>query len=88
MFRDICEQFEVELIEFNGETDHLHMLIHYPPKVCLSHLVNSLKGVSSRMFAKEFGRIQIKQYDDDAEFDQLILKNPEETANSARKLKI
>nr|WP_051789375.1 IS200/IS605 family transposase [Endozoicomonas montiporae] len=48
IFRHVCNEFEVELIEFNGETDHIHLLIHYPPKVQLSKLVNSLKGVSSR----------------------------------------
>jgi putative transposase len=62
MFKSICDQFEVELIEFNGETDHIHLLIHYPPKVCISSLVNSLKGVSSRMFAKKFGRIHKYYY--------------------------
>ena len=40
--------FETELVEFNGEYDHVHLLINYPPKVNLSRLVNSLKGVSSR----------------------------------------
>jgi REP element-mobilizing transposase RayT len=32
----------------NGERDHVHLLVIYPPKVRLSELVNSLKGVSSR----------------------------------------
>ena len=33
---------------------HVHLLIHYPPKVSLSKLVNSLKGVSSRYLRKHF----------------------------------
>ncbi|WP_285711160.1 IS200/IS605 family transposase, partial [Microtetraspora sp. NBRC 16547] len=40
--------------EFNGEHDHVHLLIHYPPKVALSKLVNSLKGVSARLLRKEY----------------------------------
>ena len=44
----VCEDFEAVLIEANGEDDHVHLLIEYPPKVALSTLVNSLKGVSSR----------------------------------------
>ena len=44
----VCEKFEAEIQEFNGEQDHVHLLITYPPKVALSKLVNSLKGVSSR----------------------------------------
>ena len=44
----VCEKFEAEIQQFNGEQDHVHLLITYPPKVALSKLVNSLKGVSSR----------------------------------------
>ena len=48
LFRKVCEDFDVELVEFNGETDHVHLVVNYPPTVQLSRLVNSLKGVSSR----------------------------------------
>lgn len=48
LMRNICKSFDVKLIEFNGEYDHVHLLVHYPPKVMLSKLVNSLKGASSR----------------------------------------
>ena len=48
LFRSVCEDFETELVEFDGEEDHVHLLVNYPPKVQLSTLVNSLKGVSSR----------------------------------------
>ena len=40
------KNFEVNLIEFNGEHDHVHLLIKYPPKIQLSKLINSIKGVS------------------------------------------
>ncbi len=54
IFESVCADFEVELREFNGERDHVHLLVNYPPKVRLSELVNSLKGVSSRLLKKEF----------------------------------
>ncbi len=54
IMREVCADFEVELREFNGEHDHVHLLVHYPPKVALSKLVNSLKGVSSRRLRQEF----------------------------------
>jgi len=55
VFRDVCLDFESELKEFNGEGDHVHLLINYPAKVAVSKLVNSLKGVSSRHIrAKQF----------------------------------
>ena len=50
----VCQDFGVELVEFNGETEHVHLLINFPPTVTLSKLVNSLKGVSSRLMRKEF----------------------------------
>ncbi|MGW2557030.1 IS200/IS605 family transposase [Streptomyces sp. NPDC001635] len=45
--RKVCEDFGAELREFNGETDHVHLLVHYPPRIALSRLVGSLKGVSA-----------------------------------------
>lgn len=48
LFKKVCEDFDVELIEVDGEGDHVHLLLHYPPKVSVAKLVNSLKGVSSR----------------------------------------
>ena len=57
IFESVCADFEVRLQEFNGESDHVHLLVHYPPKVRLSELVNSLKGVSSRRLKQEFPEI-------------------------------
>ncbi|MFG2076825.1 IS200/IS605 family transposase [Nonomuraea maritima] len=54
IMRDVCLDFETELAEFNGETNHVHLLVNFPPKVALSRLVNSLKGVSSRRMRQEF----------------------------------
>ena len=48
IFEWVCFEFESTLVEFDGEDDHVHLLVHYPPKVSISKLVNSLKGVSSR----------------------------------------
>ena len=53
IFSSVCADFEAELVECDGEDDHIHLLINYPPKVAVSKLVNSLKGVSSRMIRKK-----------------------------------
>ena len=56
--RNVCGDFSAELREFNGEDDHVHLLVEYPPKVAVSALVNSLKGVSARRLRSEFtGRV-------------------------------
>lgn len=49
VFTKVCADFESELVEFGGADDHVHLLVVYPPKVSVSRLVNSLKGVSSRL---------------------------------------
>lgn len=54
IMRAVCEDFEVELVEFTRESNHVHLLVNFPPKVALSKLVNSLKGVSSRRLRLEF----------------------------------
>jgi putative transposase len=53
IFASVCADFEAELIEFDGEDEHVHLLVVYPPKVAVSSLVNSLKGVSSRLIRKK-----------------------------------
>lgn len=53
IFISVCADFEAELTEFDGEDDHVHLLVVYPPKVAVSSLVNSLKGVSSRLIRKK-----------------------------------
>ena len=52
--RAVCADFETELVECNGENNHVHLLVNFPPKVALAKLVNSLKGVSSRRLRQEF----------------------------------
>ena len=42
IFASVCRNFEAELVEFDGEDDHVHLLVVYPPKVAISSLVNSL----------------------------------------------
>jgi putative transposase len=52
--RKVCAGVGAEPREFNGEASHVHPRVNFPPKVALSKLVNSLKGVSSRRMRPEF----------------------------------
>jgi putative transposase len=54
VFTDVCADFGATLTEFNGEDDHVHLLVEYPPTVQLTKLVNSLKGVSSRRLRQKY----------------------------------
>lgn len=60
LFAKICEDFGATLEELNGERDHVHLLVTYPPKISVSSLVNSLKGASSRVLRSE--RPDISKY--------------------------
>lgn len=55
IFRDTLKKWDGELLEFNGEADHVHLLMSVNPKVQPSKLVNNLKTVSSRLIRKEYG---------------------------------
>lgn len=51
---DLCDKWEVDLIEFNGEEDHVHLLIDIHPNIMPSKFVNNLKTVTSRLIRKEY----------------------------------
>ncbi|MGW3734000.1 IS200/IS605 family transposase [Streptomyces sp. NPDC005148] len=61
IMRAMCADFECELIEFNGENKHVHLLVNFPPKIALSKLVYSLKSVSSRRLRQEYPEL-VRQY--------------------------
>ena len=58
----ICENHDANLKEFNGEKDHIHLLIEYPPKVSIAKLVNSIKGVTSRRLKQKFPILKNQYY--------------------------
>jgi len=45
------------ILEFNGEADHVHCLVEYPPVLSVSKIFNHIKGVSSRTYKKEGHRM-------------------------------
>ena len=62
-FAKVCTDFEAELIECDGEDDHVLLLVHYPPKLALSILVNGLKGVSSRLLREARPEVTGRYYE-------------------------
>jgi putative transposase len=54
IMRDVCHDFQTNLVKVNGEHNHVHLLVNFPPKVAIAKLINSLKGVSSRRIRQEF----------------------------------
>jgi putative transposase len=60
IFTDTLQKWGCQLIEFNGELDHIHALIDLKPDLNLSQLIANLKTVSSRLIRKEFPELQSK----------------------------
>ena len=54
LFSEVCRRDRVRLMECSGEEDHVHLLISYPPTICLSNLVRKLKTISSLKIRQEF----------------------------------
>jgi len=53
-FARLCANAGCELVEFNGEADHVHLLVEAHPNIQPSRLVNTLKTISSREIRREF----------------------------------
>jgi putative transposase len=50
----LCNDYDIELLEFGGEADHVHLLMSLHPNIMPSKFINSLKTVTSRLLRKEF----------------------------------
>lgn len=47
-FKSIVDKWDARIVEFNGESDHVHILLTYPPHKLLSGLIANLKSTSSK----------------------------------------
>lgn len=62
IFVDTLLKWDCQMLEFNGEADHVHLLIDYKPDKPLSTLIGNLKTVSSRLIRKEFPILAQKHF--------------------------
>ena len=51
-FHSVAVKMNFVVLEFNGEANHVHALIEYPPKLSISQIANAVKGVSSRRYGQ------------------------------------
>jgi putative transposase len=59
--KELCSKWEVELDEFGGEADHVHLMIDMHPNIMPSKFINNLKTVTSRLIRKEYAK-HLDQY--------------------------
>ena len=63
IFKETIEEMGGTLEEFDGEADHVHLLIQYPPKWSISKIVNNLKGRSSRLLRRDMPDIKERYWE-------------------------
>jgi putative transposase len=54
IMRSVCSELDAESVEFNGEADHVHLLVAYPPAVAIATLVRRLKGCTAYAVRREY----------------------------------
>ena len=52
--RQVCDVLGAGLVEFNGEPDHVHLLVRYPPARPISELVHRWKGATARRMRADY----------------------------------
>ena len=62
VFKSVLKAWNCQLIEFNGEKDHVHLIVSFPPQKRLSDLVGNLKATASKAMWKKFESILSKVY--------------------------
>ena len=58
--RAVCAELDVELVEFNGEPDHVHLLLAYPPTLAISVLAQRLKGRTAYAVHREYNGVYVR----------------------------
>ena len=51
----ISDYEEFQIIEYNTDKDHIHLLINCSPQHYIPNIIQKLKGISSRHLMREFG---------------------------------
>lgn len=51
----IAEDNGFQVLEFNSDKDHIHLLINCSPQHYIPDMIKALKGVSARLLMKEYG---------------------------------
>ena len=62
VFKSVLKAWNCQLIEFNGEKDHVHLIVSFPPQKRLSDLVGNLKATASKAMGQKFESILSKVY--------------------------
>ncbi len=62
IFTETLFKWRSELLEFNGEVDHVHLIVDYRPDIEMSKLIANLKTVSARLIRQEYPDLSHKYF--------------------------
>ena len=62
MINQVAQKMSCLVISFDGESDHIHILLDFHPKNSISTVVGCLKSSTARMLKKEFPTEVKKHY--------------------------
>ena len=60
MFVRLGENYNISLVEFNHDIDHVHILFKAHPNTEMSKFINAYKSASSRLIKKNFPQVKRK----------------------------
>ena len=58
MFAEIGSKYNISLVEWNHDKDHIHILFKAHPNSELSKFINAYKSASSRLIKRDFPHIK------------------------------
>ncbi len=56
ILREVCERYEIKVVEGNVRRDHVHMCLEIPPKYSVSEVIGKLKGKTTILLHQRYGR--------------------------------
>lgn len=64
--KDIIEKigydYNIDIVELEIPTDHIHMVVRSEPKICPSYIMQVIKSISARNFFKLYPEIKRKYF--------------------------
>lgn len=62
---DVARRYEFQILDIDGEDDHIHLVVDYPPKLSLSKLVMVLKANTAKKIREQcFNEVESVLCDD------------------------
>jgi putative transposase len=58
VFRQLCRQKEIELLEGHAMVDHVHLLLSVPPRYSIAMTIGYLKGKSAIRIHRDYSKVR------------------------------